>query len=375
MTIWRSYGSYHLARVEALGKTFPDAEIICYSHCREDAEYEFFNRQPRNHRVLVDARSSDLNFIQSFLATLRALLSDKPTLILTVGYERPETLASVLYSAFTKSSVFLMLNNQRADHDRLQIVESVKRGYLRIFQGFVHAGNTSGEYLLHLGAEPQKMVGGYNCVDNGMIWDLSERSRRQYPAPFNGRKYFLTVARMIPKKNYEGIIRAYHTYMQEVASTETPWLLVIIGDGTERGRIEAMIVDMGLQDSILLLGQINEMSKIVYYYTFASSLVHASHENEQWGLVVNEAMASGLPVLVSNQTGCSSDLVENGVNGFTFDGNSSEGLAKHMLWMHHHKDRLQRMGHHSREIIKQYSPEVLAQNIHDLVSRTRFDLG
>jgi glycosyltransferase involved in cell wall biosynthesis len=46
--------------------------------------------------------------------------------------------------------------------------------------------------------------------------------------------------------------------------------------------------------------------------------VHAS-TTEQWGLVVNEAMAAGLPVLVSDRCGCAPDLVEVGVNGFTFD--------------------------------------------------------
>jgi 1,2-diacylglycerol 3-alpha-glucosyltransferase len=50
----------------------------------------------------------------------------------------------------------------------------------------------------------------------------------------------------------------------------------------------------------------------------ASAFIQAS-TTEQWGLVVNEAMASGLPVLVSERCGCAPDLVKNGVNGYTFD--------------------------------------------------------
>ena len=49
-----------------------------------------------------------------------------------------------------------------------------------------------------------------------------------------------------------------------------------------------------------------------------TAFVHAS-ASEQWGLVVNEAMAAGLPVIVSERCGCAPDLVREGVNGLTFD--------------------------------------------------------
>ena len=66
------------------------------------------------------------------------------------------------------------------------------------------------------------------------------------------------------------------------------------------------------------------------YYGLANAFIHAS-TTEPWGLVVNEAMASGLPVLVSNRCGCAADLVREGVNGFTFDPCNVEEIAQKMF--------------------------------------------
>jgi len=75
-----------------------------------------------------------------------------------------------------------------------------------------------------------------------------------------------------------------------------------------------------------------QYSELPEYYARASAFVHAS-TTEQWGLVVNEAMASGLPVLVSNRCGCARDLVQEGVNGFTFDPANVSQLAELMSRM------------------------------------------
>ena len=63
------------------------------------------------------------------------------------------------------------------------------------------------------------------------------------------------------------------------------------------------------------------------FYHNASWFILPSRFGETWGLVVNEAMASGLPVLVSEQSGCASTLVKKGINGYTFSPNDENGLS------------------------------------------------
>jgi len=98
------------------------------------------------------------------------------------------------------------------------------------------------------------------------------------------------------------------------------------------------------------------------FYAHASAFIHAS-TTEQWGLVVNEAMAAGLPVLVSNRCGCAADLVKDGENGSTFDPTNEEQMADLMLRISSDEERRKEMGRKSREIIANWGPARFASGL------------
>jgi len=98
------------------------------------------------------------------------------------------------------------------------------------------------------------------------------------------------------------------------------------------------------------------------WYGLAGAFVHAS-TTEQWGLVVNEAMASGLPVLVSERCGCAPDLVKDGVNGFIFDPYDVERLARLMYRLAHGDVDRDAMGRASQEIIADWGLERFADGL------------
>ena len=100
---------------------------------------------------------------------------------------------------------------------------------------------------------------------------------------------------------------------------------MILGDGHLRPQLTRRVEQLGIAEDVLLPG-FKQYDELPAWYGLAGAFVLAS-TTEQWGLVVNEAMASGLPVLVSERCGCAPDLVEDGVNGFTFDPYDVEGLA------------------------------------------------
>ena len=94
--------------------------------------------------------------------------------------------------------------------------------------------------------------------------------------------------------------------------------------------------------------------ELPFYYASANAFVHASAV-EQWGLVVNEAIASGLPVIVSDRCGCAPELV-NG-NGFTFDPTNEHELAARLLEMASlsHQER-KHLGDSSYRIAANFTP-------------------
>jgi glycosyltransferase involved in cell wall biosynthesis len=96
------------------------------------------------------------------------------------------------------------------------------------------------------------------------------------------------------------------------------------------------------------------------YYAFADLFVHASRV-EQWGLVVNEAMACGLPVVVSRRCGCVPELVREGVNGYSFDPDYPDQLAELLAALADDVERRTLMGKASSTVIADWSPRKFAE--------------
>jgi glycosyltransferase involved in cell wall biosynthesis len=155
----------------------------------------------------------------------------------------------------------------------------------------------------------------------------------------------------------------------------------MLGDGELREKLLAHCKALGLQviesapweDASSLKIQ-NSNSNIVYFpgfrqieelprfYAHAGAFVHAS-TTEQWGLVVNEAMASSLPVIVANRVGCAQDLVEEGCNGFTFDPYDVDQLAQLMLKISVYDFPLAAFGRESSRIIAGWGLERFASGL------------
>jgi glycosyltransferase involved in cell wall biosynthesis len=137
--------------------------------------------------------------------------------------------------------------------------------------------------------------------------------------------------------------------------------LVLLGDGPLRDTVDTQLSTLNLHGHVHLPG-FKQYPDLPAYYGLAGAFVHASAV-EQWGLVVNEAMASGLPVLVSNRCGCAQDLVRDGENGFTFDPYDVEELAQKMFRLATFGIRLSIMGQASRRIIADWGTDRFAEGL------------
>lgn len=213
---------------------------------------------------------------------------------------------------------------------------------------------------------------GYDVVDNAHFAAGAEAARaaegRMRAALGVPAAYFLVSARFIEKKNLGFLLDAYGLYRAQCAGA--PLDLVIIGDGPLRTPLEAQRRALGLEAHVHLPGFIHYES-LPAYYGLATALVMPS-VTDQWGLVVNEAMASGLPVLVSNGSGAAQDLVVQGTNGHTFDPSRTGELAAQMAALSEAPAaRIAQMGAASRAIIDGYTPQRFATAATTLVARLR----
>jgi 1,2-diacylglycerol 3-alpha-glucosyltransferase len=267
----------------------------------------------------------------------------------------------------------VMSESARQDEPRTRWKEMIKRRIVDLYSAALVGGQRHVEYLVELGMPRDRIFTGYDVVDNDYfarrafeIQNSKFEIRRKYGLPEN---YFVASARFIEKKNLPGLIRAYEEYRQtsevgrqrsEVGKESAPWDLVILGDGPLKADLRRLISDLRLHAHVHLPG-FKQYDELPVYYALAKAFVHAS-TTEQWGLVVNEAVASGLPVIVSERCGCVPELVRG--NGFTFDPIDERELPSRLLQIASLSDDERRsLGDASCRIAENFAPEHFGEGL------------
>jgi glycosyltransferase involved in cell wall biosynthesis len=142
---------------------------------------------------------------------------------------------------------------------------------------------------------------------------------------------------------------------------------VFIGDGEERSEILARASRADIAAFVSIAGFVNQ-AELPAWYAAADSLVLPSDARETWGLVVNEAMAAGLPVIVSEAAGCSPDLVREGQNGFIYPCGDVPALTDRLAAIAAlGEDGRRAFGTRSREIVEAFGIAVVANATADAV--------
>ena len=248
------------------------------------------------------------------------------------------------------------VNDQRGENG---LVESLKGSFLRGCDRFVVPGKSSREYLLGFGVAESAIFVAPNAVDNErfaagarMVRENGERARQELGLP---RRYFISVGRIVKAKGIFDLLEAYARLAPELRAEVG---LVIAGDGPERAELEAMARDI-YPGAVHFAGFVHR-DELATYYALAECFVLPTH-SDPWGLVVNEAMACGLPVICSEVAGCAADLVRS--NGRLVEAGNVEQLAETMNEIAGDGDLRRAMGGDSEELIANYSPELCAAGI------------
>ncbi len=296
----------------------------------------------------------------------------QPGVIVCVGYSDPEISRVLAYALSENIPLVVCSDSTHEDEPRSSIKEAVKRGVLGSFAAGLVAGQRAHDYLASLGMGAERRFQPWDVVDNSHFSSGAELSRRE-AATIRTRlnlpsRYFICVARFIPKKNLGRLIEAYALYVQQAGSEA--WSLVLSGSGPLELELRAMADAAGLARKVIFPGFL-QYPDLPVWYGLADVAVLPSL-SDQWGLVVNEAMAAGLPVLVSARCGCAADLVSEGENGYTFQPEDAAGLAALLARLAAlNPAQLAAMGKRSGEIIDRFSPAAFAEAVQAAVAYVR----
>ena len=202
----------------------------------------------------------------------------------------------------------------------------VKNGVYRSGAKFLCGSKIAANRIVELGADKDKVfVHPFTSLHESDIITYEEKIRKQaeYKKKIGaeGKKVVVAVGRFIPLKRYEVLIEAWKDMPDDCT-------LYLIGGGELRPEYEKQIVESSVKNMTIL--DYMDKEKLNEYYMAADLFVHTS-ETEVWGLVFNEAMAKGCPVITANHCVGGVELVRNGKEGYVTETGNAEELRQRML--------------------------------------------
>jgi glycosyltransferase involved in cell wall biosynthesis len=291
-----------------------------------------------------------------------ALSKVSPQVIICGGYNYAASWEALLWAR--RQGVEFVLWSESNGHDARRgwaWIESLKAYFLRHCDRFVVPGKASFEYLRSLGSPEVSILTAPNAVDNSLFATQAENTRA-HATEFREKlklpsRFILFVGRLIPEKGVFDLLEAYAKLESGLRSEVG---LVFAGDGVSREELSQHA--KRISPGVVCFPGFAQREDLAGLYALAETLVLPTH-SDPWGLVVNEAMACGLPIIVSSVAGCSADLVEDGCNGYVVPPRDSEKLSVAIDSLLRQPELKQRMSARSSDRIRNYSPEACADGL------------
>ncbi len=414
--LWSQYGPYHFARVRGLVNAASGNRIHALELAGRTRDYRWERAENAVavNTICPDALAEEVSFSEVFRRARRVFRKLEIGTCLLPSYSPKQSLAALL-AAKSLGIRTVMMNESHAGTARSgKFGTLLKRQLVGLFDAALVGGAPQKRYYASLGMPANRIFTGYNAVDNDHFAakSVAARSRAfehrsQYELP---DRYFLSLGRFVAKKNLATLVRAYALFLKS-ALHRSPSLfriphLVLVGSGEEEPGLLALCSELGLPiydkrsaspSSPLPPGPSADLPPGVHFYGFRqvdeNPIFYALADAfvlpslwEEWGLVVNEAMASGLPVIVSETAGCAEDLLEPGLppvtdpaeafpsrqpsslrgkvrrNGFVFDPASISELAAILAIVSMNPALGRAMGGQSRITVEKCSCENFGRN-------------
>jgi glycosyltransferase involved in cell wall biosynthesis len=240
----------------------------------------------------------------------------------------------------------------------------VMRAFYRFCDRLLAIGSANAAFYRAMGVPEEKIFVVPYSVDNdrfieaaGLARDRRAEVRRRYGIPAD-RPALLYAAKFTQRKRPADLLEAARRLKGEM---RRPFSIVMAGSGELEQELRAFCAKHALEN-VVFTGFVNQ-TELPALYGASDAFVLPS-EDEPWGLAVNEAMCAGLPVVVSREVGCVTDLVRDGVNGFAPAAGDVEGLARTLRVLVEDEDLRQRQGEASLARIRQWGYRQCLDGMH-----------
>ncbi len=318
-------------------------------------DYEFLNSDK------FDLGDKEKTYF-TYRGMMKAIHHERPDAIIVSGFSIV-TMRLWMRSFFKKTDYIIwsgsILKEGRNDSwFRLQI----RKLLVQRAKAFIVYGSKAKDYLLNLGAEKSKIFMAINTVDTKFFAERT-KSLKSSTKKIDNKKHLTYVGYLSARKNVAGLLDCIYKLSKE----RNDFVLDIIGDGDDKLMLEAYVNENNLQEVVkfhgfVQKGQLPDFLAVSDCFLFQTDF-------DIWGLVLNEAMAAGLPVISSVNAGATVDLIEEGKTGFKINFDESEKVIEKINWILNNQQQAEEVGiNASRFISQEVNIQISAKGFFDAIT-------
>jgi len=333
----------------------------------EGSPYAFENKAIKNdnlnwHILFPGKAAEDIPSPLSQNAICNKLKELNPDVVMAGAIAYQSGTGALKWKAETGKPVIIFDDARPEDVQRSWFINTIKKIFYREVDAVICPAPSHLKGFIRWGLPEEEIFYGIDVVDNEFFGKKNNGNPEESKKDKIPKPYLLAVGRQIEKKNWLKLIEAFVLYKKE--NSDSRLNLVFIGDGPLHDSLVEAAESNRRKDIIFI--PFVQQKVIVQYYQAAKGIILPSRYGETWGLVVNEAMAAGLPVLVSRECGCSEMLVREGINGWTFDPNNTEEISDKINKLDClTQEQWEKMSLASTEIISEWGLDRFTQGVLD----------
>lgn len=299
--------------------------------------------------------------IRRILALARDLFKNPVDLVIMPGYDRAEYWTMLLICILLRRKRAVFCDSTTADRPKTAWRELAKRWFFGWCNGFFCYGIRSKEYLMSYGVSESKIAlrcqaaalpRGYSAAKVLSRYESNWESRADEP-------HFIYVGRLSAEKGLDDLLQAFH----KLYATYPKARLDLVGWGSLAEQLQRRAAQLGMAEAISFLG-VKSLDDISELFLKGTALVLPSH-SEPWGLVVNESLSYGCPVVVSSACGCVPDLVLDGMTGYSFEVGNVDALHEALVSVMQFSANREAVARKCLAVIANFTPERSATQILD----------
>jgi len=340
--LWENFGPNHVDRLNAVANG--DRPVVGIEFARTSDIYAWEREDPQGVeiRTLRSIPASRRRVHLAFTLIRECLRLGRADFFLC-HYEQAPVLAAAIILRLMGRRVFAMIESKFDDYPRRLPIEIIKKLFLLPYDGVLTPTLRSRDYMRFFGFRPDRLALGYSALSVDRIAAMSGLPPAPDGTPFAERD-FAAVARLVRKKNLTMTINAFALWLKQ---TKHPRNLHLLGNGPLEAELRQQVESLGIADRVIFHGFV-QTDAVSRQLGQSLCLLLPSIE-EQFGLVVIEAQAVGLPVLAGRNVGACDVLIEPGINGYVLDPNNAESCAAFMLELSEDEEKWRRFATAARD--------------------------